>query len=83
MSEEITKEISKEIDIIIVSLIKLKEKILNSKNQNPKSFTKGRFKLTDLPSNNNKEENSTLEKGGKTNKYRKIKNKTRTKKKYL
>ena len=77
-----SEEISKEFDIIIVSLIKLKERIINnSKNQNSKSYTKGRFKLTDLPSNNNKEEISTVEKGGKTNKYRKIKNKTRTKRK--
>jgi len=82
MSEEISEEISKEIDNIIVSLIKLKERIINSKNQNPKSYTKGRFKISDLPSNYNKEGIFTLEKGGKTNKNknrnRKIKNKTRS-----
>ena len=77
MSEEIIEEINN----IIVSLTNLKERIINSNNENPKSYTKGRFTITDLPPNYNKEGIFTLEKGGRTNKYRKIKNKTRSNKK--
>lgn len=78
-----SKEIIEEIDNIIVSLINLKDMFIKnnlSNNVNPKSYRKGRFTVTNLPSNYNKEDAFILEKGGQSNKYRKSKKYKKTNK---
>lgn len=84
-----TEEIIEEIDNIIVSLSNLKDLVIKNNLTNsvtPKSYKKGRFTITNLPSNYNKEDAFILEKGGQTNKktrsnkYRQNNKKTRSNK---